>query len=1728
MTLELPDLGVIDERMLKKLLRRLPKDALVEAVANLEEIQEVKAKLGPQTKDELWKHFKDKYDVELSRVAVCEGHTCQLDMVWEVYSFAVSNVLWVVDRGGGKTSLMAWTDDTQCDFYPGFESFCVPLDAQILTRRGWVTYGMLDLDQDETLGFNPKTGKTEWTRITDVSVFRDRETFDVGNHLWRARCTAGHSWSVTKNWYVRGKVKPKSVFDHTKPFEDIKESDRIRLSAVAEGGDLDISPTEAAVLGWVFGDGHSATRHSLGRKRAAFHWGYDDEEDICKTLICQAKPEGVEALRELLNEVPHTESIKTREDVPDHYLQTHRFWLKTKWFRDVAKRTMISKVGLEGFVMGLSIEAREAFMDAIVAAEGWVMEDKRYDGGGTTCFAQNEGEMLDALVLCAYLCGYRPKTHPNDRGTMFKANAANKQVLMCRPYTWGGSFRHEPSGLVEDVWCPTTELGTWTMRWQGQILLTGNTIGPGKSQGQRKYAHILPYVLVGGVIGGKEQEHIARSTLTETQYMNGSKMEIALGGCLPYRGKIITRDGPEMIGKIVDKKMPVEVKSYDFEAGEIVWSKVTGWHANGDMPHAAGWLRIKYDLGPGAPSHATTTLRHQIMRPDGSKTEAQDLAVGDEVCTMGLKFSDEQEQVFTGLLLGDGGLLNTSTLSVSHSSRQAYYLDWFDDALAELNPNRKIRSGDNRDEHISRYKVCRRTRELRQEWYPEGTKRIPDRVWDELDDLGLAIWFMDDGGFVKSGRSQIGCWELAALHFNSHERARATEMFERMGIDGKWVVYDAEKDQRYWKTASTEASMLLTALLEPFIDISVKQEKGWKRWVAAPVKQHSKESLIVARVELIEVLQHVPGKNSKRQKGERYDITVEGTACYMTSCGLLVSNTPEQANGPRVPRLHRDEIELLDDKTRKQAGGIPAGRKSRDGRHIPPQTVDTSTMKWAGGYVDQAMEEYRDSIIARKRPRQEVRISCIFESAAENPACRSAPDAQRRARLIELGRDPNELCECDSYEHGFIPNEDPDAEPEIRTLEYVCQGRFFRSRGYKGFEDVTQAFNDTDPETWEAERECSQPARDGAYLKAYSQLRSGIKGYEPRPEYGDIYTSTDWGGCFDAATDVLTDRGWVSIVDVTTEDRVATLCLADERVQFLNPMSTWAQDHDGLLHRYKNKHIDLLVTPNHKMVVAPMRDYGAPLYTKRSDEVPRSSRMSKTSAGRVDARHEAFVLPAARMGEGGVGKNELKPDLEIAAEDWAAFFGLWMAEGHTYLGKCSGGQDRVTGQVCITHLDEKNMAEMESIMSKYFNIKFYAKNGSPRGTMMIHDVRLYVELSRLGKAFEKRLPEYVKTWSIDLLRIYFDWHLRGDGNRNRIYTSSRALADDLQEIAMYAGYSADITTRSRTTNGVIDGREIKARHPEHTVHLQRVRNRPHIWSRSHQPECKTEVQASEVGVDKVYCVTMPMDCDRVIYVRRNDKPVWCGNTDEHSHGWYQWLQMSVEITMWKSGTRRIILPGSVVRFGEIFKAHIGDMDLGRAVQEQEAEWQLRWPGWMVKERYADMASATARLNWRDQLGLDVLSRVKKDFDAEVKMVRSLVGSRYFYIDIPACPMGDKAIRAWRQVNGHEVHDWSSHPMAELRYFESNRLVHVRKSARANKVEAQGSGPAAAGDEEARAQDRKLEQAGRVKVTYHGRPPQERHEEYEVLGNVGAADSPMAGVGGRVREPFDRWDRSGLG
>jgi hypothetical protein len=344
---------------------------------------------------------------------------------------------------------------------------CVPLSAEILTRSGWKQWSDV-VRGDETVGYNPDTGRNEWTPILEVSTFADQPVVAMQRRGWHARATPQHKWSVKR----RVNVSRTGPITHVRrdervPTTALRRSDQIRLAEQSEGGCLDIKPAEAALFGWLMGDGCVLTKRVAGRRHKAAWSEWGDAVGVAS--LFQAKPHGVAAIQRLLADVPHHHKERagkpfSRSAEGGYLAVVHTWSIEPETVRAIMRRSRIAELGPVGFVAALSEDARGAWLDAMVQAEG------NWTAAGTPYVCQNEGDVLDAVVLAAYLCGYRPSVSANNGNNSGRA----RKIYFCASHISGESVQVSEAG-IEDVWCPRTGLGTWTMRFEGEVMLTSNS-----------------------------------------------------------------------------------------------------------------------------------------------------------------------------------------------------------------------------------------------------------------------------------------------------------------------------------------------------------------------------------------------------------------------------------------------------------------------------------------------------------------------------------------------------------------------------------------------------------------------------------------------------------------------------------------------------------------------------------------------------------------------------------------------------------------------------------------------------------------------------------------------------------------------------------------------------------------------------------------------------------------------------------------------------------------------------------------------------------------------------------------------------------------------------------------------------------------------------------------------------------------------------------------------------
>ena len=331
-------------------------------------------------------------------------------------------------------------------------------DVMVLTRRGWLKHDEVRVG-DETVGYNTETGFSEWTPITAVIHPGVRRVVRYGNSRVQFTTTPGHRWLMSDDRH------PGAAKGFTE-IQDRGARDVLILAKEhhAEDG-LPVTVEEAALLGWIAGDGWErkaypkyGTGHR-GGSPATFHIGQTKQENW---LAIDAAVAG------------HGTVVRTRERMVRGELRRDREWrLSAPYARDLAERAGNPKTDHRATILALSSTQRKAWLGAMFLAEGSIE-----DNGGRRSISQNDGALAETIRLAIYLEGYRPSVYKRaDKryGTVNLTIGFVRPTLMIR----NPGFFYEDAG-EQEVWCVTTELGSFTAEQNGHIHLTGTSLSASK------------------------------------------------------------------------------------------------------------------------------------------------------------------------------------------------------------------------------------------------------------------------------------------------------------------------------------------------------------------------------------------------------------------------------------------------------------------------------------------------------------------------------------------------------------------------------------------------------------------------------------------------------------------------------------------------------------------------------------------------------------------------------------------------------------------------------------------------------------------------------------------------------------------------------------------------------------------------------------------------------------------------------------------------------------------------------------------------------------------------------------------------------------------------------------------------------------------------------------------------------------------------------------------------
>lgn len=360
------------------------------------------------------------------------------------------------------------------------------------------------------------------------------------------------------------------------------------------------------------------------------------------------------------------------------------------------------------------------------------------------------------------------------------------------------------------------------------------------------------------------------------------------------------------------------------------------------------------------------------------------------------------------------------------------------------------------------------------------------------------------------------------------------------------------------------------------------------------------------------------------------------------------------------------------------------------------------------------------------------------------------------------------------------------------------------------------------------------------------------------------------GECYSDDTEIFTDKGWKLFKDLDKTEKVATLNLINNKLEFLNPERYIEKDYTGKMFNLFSENVNLLVTPNHSVLVQQYdprhngtRDFK--LKFVKASEVNKNTNFIPNKWKWEGKEQNTFKIPAVNILTKIKNKFSVKEEKEIPMDLWLRFLGIYISEGGCYIRK---DEDKRRGipriEYIINASQKKYVKEFREIfneIAKYFD-RSVRESKRKNGTIVftISDKQLYYYLSQFGDSSKRFIPDFIFDLSERQINIFYYYAMLGDGDSSEksyhqnYYTKSLKLAEDFLKLYIMMGATGTITKKTKVVG-------------DKTFYWYSIYK--HI-TRSRRI---TKIEILNYS-GKVYCVETK---NGTLLTRRNKKISWCGN-----------------------------------------------------------------------------------------------------------------------------------------------------------------------------------------------------------------------------------------------------------
>jgi RecA/RadA recombinase len=341
------------------------------------------------------------------------------------------------------------------------------------------------------------------------------------------------------------------------------------------------------------------------------------------------------------------------------------------------------------------------------------------------------------------------------------------------------------------------------------------------------------------------------------------------------------------IREVVKGKIDREVWGWDGD--RYVPRRIVGWHENGSVDDREGWIHFTTDVieARGGRHGFTLTPNHRVLT-DSGWVRADELLVGSKIASRYRSVvSSTLMDFLSGCLVGDSHITPKGQLMMQDSNDPGY-LAWKVSKLSPAIPFAAMDVG-GRTKWVTGW--SHELRRLRSEFDGRNPSVF---VRDHLSDLGMALWYMDDGwiewnGSDPMGRDGFRCG-ISAPRPGGEDAARLlTEAGWDATYTGGSIYLSREVSRRFLESVAH----LIPPCMERKLPVHLRgQYQDFQLDFEETFQQ-----------DFVEVVRVQPGRNrDARYPGDlvKYDITVDGVSNYLVggpTNGVTVHNSDTTTPG---------------------------------------------------------------------------------------------------------------------------------------------------------------------------------------------------------------------------------------------------------------------------------------------------------------------------------------------------------------------------------------------------------------------------------------------------------------------------------------------------------------------------------------------------------------------------------------------------------------------------------------------------------------------------------------------------------------------------------------------------------------------------------------------------------------------------------------------------------------